>query len=1040
MKKILLTLKANNHDVLQKLEQVNEKADKTKKIDIADKNLDKNKKDLDKVNKSYSSLIAKAAGGAAAFYAVKSAVSSIADSIDKASQSLLRFSEITTISEYNVKNLKAELYGLSSESGIDISAVQETAYQAFSASVDPALFQNVFGIADKLSKSTKTELDTTIDFLTTAANAYSYSIEEINTAANSAFAAVKNGKLRLEDLSSEMGKIASLAANMNVPLEEVLGLFASMTKRGVKAAIAATQIQSLLATFIDKNTNERLKKYGINIESLADSSDSFVQYLQRIYTGVNGNREALSEIIPRIEAFNGMISLTGENFSGAVQDFNDIMTDGVLDTAYEKMTNNAADSVNKIKNFVKLTGEIWNDSILSVFSAPINRINEWFSNLFGSNQRNQIQENINDLDGILYRYSEMNVSAEEKNRLISYLKSQYGQYVQSMDLEKTNMSEILQKIKEIKAVEEERLSASIAKQAYERTMKNELTPLYEKKIEEQRYWNSLHADIMKQIPEGVSLSDFSNRLVGRYNSLENSIEALNNDLLKNSSGNNTDTINLINKLTIEKKEIEDTLKKIRLIFQNQDKIELANIEQEILKKEKELDELKKQMFPKSEAEPNNNEGGSSPSGTNPLEQKTKMVYSSVYNMRGKIENLLYSDIDKLNIEYTKLHNRILNEYKTGSEAQKQALEDLEIYYDLALNKIKKKNQAEILNMQKKYAAQFGTQKEYISASISLLQFQINQEMRLTEEKLDNMQYQGNREIIYQNIKKEKILAVIKDYLQKKKEFNWQDTEDFKLNLANTFGIDPKEIDKFWIKVNDSMTSGSNDINRKIREMRFLGNTWEEIKTELQNKFSISAEKAFSFIADAQMDEQKTKLINFSNFAVSIAENLGTLFQLGMAKGLNPDNIKQHFKQILTIVISYLEKLIIGAKIAAMAEGVLNWASIGKNLPAIMGLTALFAAMKAAVNSFAAGGYTGDGGTYTPAGIVHAGEIVFEQSIVSKNKEDLMFLRSMLQKGYSLKDIMSPVVPVIPQKSPIINIQIQGTQDWEGLAYHIKPFL
>ena len=48
-----------------------------------------------------------------------------------------------------------------------------------------------------------------------------------------------------------------------------------------------------------------------------------------------------------------------------------------------------------------------------------------------------------------------------------------------------------------------------------------------------------------------------------------------------------------------------------------------------------------------------------------------------------------------------------------------------------------------------------------------------------------------------------------------------------------------------------------------------------------------------------------------------------------------------------------------------------------------GVASYVSQQKTVVDSFASGGYTGDGGKYQPAGIVHAGEVVFSQKDVAR---------------------------------------------------------
>lgn len=93
--------------------------------------------------------------------------------------------------------------------------------------------------------------------------------------------------------------------------------------------------------------------------------------------------------------------------------------------------------------------------------------------------------------------------------------------------------------------------------------------------------------------------------------------------------------------------------------------------------------------------------------------------------------------------------------------------------------------------------------------------------------------------------------------------------------------------------------------------------------------------------------------------------------------------------------------------------------------------ALGAAIIAAFNGirnqlgFHSGGYSGDGGKYEPAGVVHKGEVIFESEISRPNLADLLGLRALLQKGYKLKNLLSPVIELPAVSIPQMQLSYAG---------------
>ena len=71
--------------------------------------------------------------------------------------------------------------------------------------------------------------------------------------------------------------------------------------------------------------------------------------------------------------------------------------------------------------------------------------------------------------------------------------------------------------------------------------------------------------------------------------------------------------------------------------------------------------------------------------------------------------------------------------------------------------------------------------------------------------------------------------------------------------------------------------------------------------------------------------------------------------------------------------------------------------------------------------FAEGKYTGDGGKYEPAGIVHKGEWVLDQEVTQPNLRELPTLHRLLASGVRLRDILTGGVSITSLVSPAYNI-------------------
>ena len=177
----------------------------------------------------------------------------------------------------------------------------------------------------------------------------------------------------------------------------------------------------------------------------------------------------------------------------------------------------------------------------------------------------------------------------------------------------------------------------------------------------------------------------------------------------------------------------------------------------------------------------------------------------------------------------------------------------------------------------------------------------------------------------------------------------------------------------------------------------------EIEKEKEEKL---AEKRQEYI-DAEREKMRLVYDTTISITSSIAQAMGQSLMAGMQGEGIGEILKNMAKQVLTTFISYIEKLLVLKQIEkAIATGGLS--ALFKS-PQYLAYYGLLEGVKGFISGWAVGGYTGDGGKYAPAGVVHKGEVVFESEITKKNKNELLALRSYLQKGKSLKDLINPEI-------------------------------
>lgn len=95
-------------------------------------------------------------------------------------------------------------------------------------------------------------------------------------------------------------------------------------------------------------------------------------------------------------------------------------------------------------------------------------------------------------------------------------------------------------------------------------------------------------------------------------------------------------------------------------------------------------------------------------------------------------------------------------------------------------------------------------------------------------------------------------------------------------------------------------------------------------------------------------------------------------------------LKTFLKEMLKTILDAVEKRMLASYAELLMQSLAesSWAGVASAAGKMALISAAFAAAKAAIGSWAEGGYTGDGSKYEPAGTVHRGEYVLPQEAVN----------------------------------------------------------
>jgi TP901 family phage tail tape measure protein len=254
----------------------------------------------------------------------------------------------------------------------------------------------------------------------------------------------------------------------------------------------------------------------------------------------------------------------------------------------------------------------------------------------------------------------------------------------------------------------------------------------------------------------------------------------------------------------------------------------------------------------------------------------------------------------------------------------------------------------------------------------------------------NQQYQDakteqERQAIKQEIDSEILFQ--KDLIRAKIDLQKQqieaDAEFRKQQARNTIKDEELlalELEKIEIQKNNDILRLGEDLNSQLAS---LDNQRVEAEIKSWEEFQERFEKVMNQVLD-KIIEISEKRVEEAESAVDKQESAVEEQERRAEQGLT-NTLAFEQKQLAEREAELIEaekRLERRQKIKALYASYQNYANQGDENPMAKALTDM-AILQAIESTFATGGYTGDGGKYEPAGIVHKGEFVIDKETTSK---------------------------------------------------------
>ena len=192
-----------------------------------------------------------------------------------------KFESLGGDSQQLVTNLKAvsnELQGTASVAELT-GAAYDVASAGFSSAAEASL---VLKAASLGATGGFSDINTVANATTSVLNAYGKSAADAGKLVDQFIQTQNDGKIVVGQYADNIGKVASAAAGLGVPLSEINAVIAQSTAAGVNAEVAFTGLKGALARLASGQASKELEQFGIQIDAASIETDGLLGTLKKL--------------------------------------------------------------------------------------------------------------------------------------------------------------------------------------------------------------------------------------------------------------------------------------------------------------------------------------------------------------------------------------------------------------------------------------------------------------------------------------------------------------------------------------------------------------------------------------------------------------------------------------------------------------------------------------------------------------------------------------------------------------------------------------
>lgn len=200
---------------------------------------------------------------------------------------------------------------MATATGASLESITRGYYDVLSAQIDASEATEFMTAANLAAVGGFTEVDTAVSAMLTLMKTYSSELKDATDASDFMHAVVERGRITFDEFAANIGKVAGLAAQTGVSLNDLGVSVAAITRGGLKAELAMTAVRGILRSFLKPSEQGKIaaSELGFELSKAGLKADGLTGILGKLK---NATQEQLVAIAPNIRGLTGFSIALGQ--------------------------------------------------------------------------------------------------------------------------------------------------------------------------------------------------------------------------------------------------------------------------------------------------------------------------------------------------------------------------------------------------------------------------------------------------------------------------------------------------------------------------------------------------------------------------------------------------------------------------------------------------------------------------------------------------------------------------------------------------------